>query len=190
MLMKKAPHYIAAFSESKDNYLLNLGFMLQLDLFLSANDVGSCWQATPKHAKEVLESSNLEFVILMAFGKPKEALNRTSVSDFKRKRLSEITNIKDADELLEAARLAPSSGNSQTWYFTGDKNMIHVYFGKPSFIRGLIAKKYLPIDMGIAICHLQIAAEHFGKKAIITADKKADAKPPGGFKYVASLKIE
>lgn len=92
--------------------------------------------------------------------------------------------------LLEAARLASSSGNSQTWYFTGDKNMIHVCSGKPSFIRGLIAKKYLPIDMGIAICHLQIAAGHFGKKATIAADKKAEAKPPRDFEYVASLKIE
>jgi hypothetical protein len=28
-VMKKAPHYIAVFSESKDGYLTNVGFMLQ-----------------------------------------------------------------------------------------------------------------------------------------------------------------
>jgi hypothetical protein len=34
-MMKKALHYIAVFSESKDGYLTNVGFMLQqIDLFL------------------------------------------------------------------------------------------------------------------------------------------------------------
>ena len=37
-MMKKAPHYIAIFSEVKEGYLTNIGFMLQqLDLFLSRN---------------------------------------------------------------------------------------------------------------------------------------------------------
>ncbi len=85
-MMKKAPHYIAVFSESKDGYLTNVGFMLQqMDLFLSANSIGSCWQGIPKPTKEVLGSSNLEFIILLAFGKTKDHIHRSSVSEFKRK---------------------------------------------------------------------------------------------------------
>jgi nitroreductase len=103
--MKKAPHYIAAFSEAKDAYMANVGFMLQqMDLHFSATGLGSCWIGIPKPTKEVIEHSNLEFVILMEFGNSRETLHRTSVSQFKRKPLSEITDIEGGDELLEPAR--------------------------------------------------------------------------------------
>ena len=67
--MKKAPHYIAAFSEAKDVHMANVGFMLQqMDLYFSATGLGSCWLGISVPTKEVKESSNLEFVILMSFG--------------------------------------------------------------------------------------------------------------------------
>src|SRR5512135_1270955 len=45
LFQAKAPHYLAVFSEAKDRYLTNAGFMLQqMDLFFSANGIGSCWQ--------------------------------------------------------------------------------------------------------------------------------------------------
>lgn len=191
-MMKEAPHYIAVFSEVKEGYLTNIGFMLQqADLFFSANGIGSCWQGIPAPTKELLKSSNLEFVIFIAFGKPKdpESLHRTSISEFKRKPLGKITNIAGADKLLEVARIAPSATNSQPWYFNGNKNLIHVYSVEPGFIKRF-TKKYIPIDVGIAICHLQIAAEHFGKKAEITFDKTAKRGIPKGQEYIASLKIE
>ena len=189
-MMKKAPHYLAVFSEAKDGYRTNVGFMLQqMDLIFSANGVGSCWQGIPKPKKEVLNSTDLKFVILMAFGKPNEPLHRSSVSEFKRKSLQEITNIKGADELLEAVRIAPSATNSQTWFFTGDKNLIHAYFVKPGFL-GSVTKKYIPINMGIAIYHLMVSAEHFGKNPTIMFDEMAKKNPPQCCEYVASLKVE
>ncbi|HEX3013249.1 MAG TPA: nitroreductase family protein [Methanobacterium sp.] len=192
-MMKKAPHYIAIFSEVKEGYLTNIGFMLQqADLFFSANGIGSCWQGIPAPTKELLNSSNLKFVIFIAFGKPKdpESLHRNSVSEFKRKSLMEITDITGADELLETARIAPSATNSQPWFFTGNAGMIHAYSVKPGFIKRFMVKKYVPIDVGIAICHLQIAAEHSGKKVEIVFDKTAKMNPPKGYNYIASLKIE
>jgi hypothetical protein len=188
-IMKAAPHYVAAFSEVEHGYLSNIGFMLQqADLFFSAGDLGSCWQAIPKPTEDVLLSSNLEFVILMAFGNAKEPLHRTSVSEFKRKSLPEITDIKGVDELLEAVRLAPTPSNSP-YFFTGDEDLIHVYL-KPSLIRSLVAKKLLYVEVGIAICHLYVAAKHFGKKAKVEFDEKADMEPPRNLEYIASLNIE
>jgi nitroreductase len=117
-----APHYVAAFSEAKDAYKTNVGFMLQqMDLYFSANGLGSCWLGIPQPTKEITESSNLEFIILMSFGNSRETLHRTNVSQFKREPLSKITNIEGADELLEPAGLAPSAVNLQNWYFTGKK---------------------------------------------------------------------
>jgi len=190
--MSKAPHYIAAFSEPRNAYLVNMGFMLQqMDLYFSATGLGSCWLGIPKPTKEVTESSNLEYAILMSFGNSSETLHRTSVSQFKRKPLSEITNIEAADELLEPARLAPSAINRQNWYFTGDKNLIHVYTLKPNFLRSVLgAKKYFPMNVGIAICHLQLAAEHFSRKTAIIFEEKKEKNPPRDHEYIASLQIE
>ncbi len=186
-MMRKAPHYIAVFSELKKSYLSNAGFMLQqMDLFFSANGLGSCWQGIPTLKKEGLASSRLKFIILMAFGKPQETLHRTKTSQFKRKSLQEISDIKGADDLLETARLAPSARNAQEWFFTGDKHLIHSYYRKPSPIQGLLIKKYPPMDVGISLYHLKLGAEHFGKETEIIFDDPEDNNL-NEYDYVASL---
>jgi len=188
--MKKVPHYIAVFSENKEGYLTNVGFMLQqMDLLLSANGIGTCWQGIPKPKKEVLKSSNLEYIIVIAFGNPNEPLYRTSLSEFKRKPLDEMSKVQGAEEIVEAARLAPSATNSQAWFFAGDAKIIHVYALKPGFIRKLVAKKYIPIDVGIALYHLKLAAEHFGKKPQIIVDETAPDSSKQGYEYIASLEL-
>jgi nitroreductase len=186
-----APHYIAAFSEAKDNYKVNVGFMLQqMDLYFSATGLGSCWLGIPQPTKEVTDSSNLEFIILMSFGNSKQTIHRTTASEFKRKPLTEITNMEGAHELLEPARLAPSAVNLQNWYFTGNMNAIHAYSSKPNFLRTIVGVSYYPVNMGIALCHLQLAAEYKGWKTKFVFDNSGDKKPPKNLEYVASLEIE
>jgi nitroreductase len=187
----KAPHFVAAFSEARDAYKVNVGFMLQqMDLYLSATGLGSCWLATPQPTKEVTESSSLEFIILMSFGNAREPLYRTSASEFKRQPLRGITNIEGADELLEPARLAPSAINLQNWYFAGNKNQIHAYSAKSRFLRNFAGGSYYPVDMGIALCHLRLAAQHYGLKNEFSFDSSKDKSPPKNFVYVATLEIE
>jgi nitroreductase len=190
-LKNNATHYIAAFSEAKDSYKVNIGYMLQqMDLYFSAIGLGSCWLGIPQPTKEVTESSNLQFIILLSFGNSKETLYRTSVAEFKRKSLSDITDIKNADELLEPTRLAPSAVNLQNWYFTGNKNSIHAYSAKSSFLRTIVGGSYYPINMGIALCHLQLAAEHYNGKSTFAFDKTKDKSPPKNLEYIATLEIE
>ncbi len=193
-MMKKAPYYIAVFSENNEGYKTNVGYMLQqMDLFFSANGWGSCWQGIPKPRNNIIESSDLKFVILMAFGKSNVPLHRTSTMEFKRKPLMKISDIKNegyVGALLEAARLAPSATNSQPWFFKGDNHVIHVYSFKPSILRALILKKYIPIDLGIVICHLKMAAQHFGKNPEIIFDKTGEENSPHGYEYVTSMKID
>ena len=185
-----APHYLAAFSEANDGYLSNVGFTLQqMDLYLSANGLGSCWAGIPTLNKEGLARSRLKFVILMLFGKPQEALHRTDVSQFKRKSLQEISNITGADDLLEAARLAPSARNSQPWFFAGDEDLIHVYYLKPHVISGFLLRKYPPIDAGISLYHLKLSAEHCGRETEIIFDNPNSEKL-NRYEYVASLRLK
>jgi nitroreductase len=186
-----APHYIAAFAEVKDLYKVNVGYMLQqMDLYFSASGLGSCWLGIPQPTKEVTDSSNLEFVILMSFGKAKETLYRTDVAEFKRQSLSNMTDIEGADELLEPVRLAPSAVNLQNWYFTGNKNEIHAYSAKSGFLRTIVGGSYYPVNMGIALCHLHLAAEHAGLKTKFVFDKSKVKSPPKNMEYVATLEIE
>jgi nitroreductase len=190
-LRNNAPHYVAAFSEAKGSYKVNIGFMLQqMDLYFSASGLGSCWLAIPQPTKEVTDSSNLEFIILMSFGNSKETLYRTSVSEFHRKSLSDITNIEGANDLLEPVLLAPSGVNLQNWYFTGDKNAIHAYSAKPSFLRNIVGGSYYPINMGIALYHLQLAAEHYNWKSKFVFDNSKDKKPPKNLEYITTLELE
>jgi nitroreductase len=190
-LQNNAPYFIAAFSEAKDAYKVNIGYMLQqMDLYISAIGLGSCWLGIPQPTKEVTESSNLQFIILMSFGNSKETLYRTSLAEFKRQSLSDITNIENANELLEPARLAPSAVNLQNWYFTGNKNSIHAYSAKSSFLRKLVGGSYYPVNMGIALCHLQLAAEHYSGKSKFVFDRSKDKSPPKNLEYVATLEIE
>jgi nitroreductase len=191
LFLAKAPHYLAVFSEAKNGYLTNVGFVLQqMDLFFSANGLGSCWQGMPRPINEILNSSNLEFVILLAFGKPKERWHRERVSEFQRKPLGEITNVKDADELLEPARLAPSAMNRQQWFFTGNASTIHAYRAKSSFLTAFMFERMSKVSMGIAICHMWIAAKHFNKEVEFICDKEAQNNPPAGHEYVISTRIK
>ncbi|MFY9639184.1 MAG: nitroreductase family protein [Methanobacterium sp.] len=184
--MKRAPHYLAVFSENKKGYLTNLGFMIQeLDLLFSESGIGSCWQGIPKPKGKVKKSSDLKFIILIAFGYPEEPLYRDNTGEFKRKSIQRITDINDAEELLEPVRLAPSAINSQPWFFTGNKNVIQVY-SKTNFLKAILVNKYIPIDIGIAIYHLKVAAEHFGNKIEIIFDEPETSLK--GYKYFATVK--
>jgi nitroreductase len=193
LLSARAPHYIAVFSEAKDGYLTNVGFMLQqMDLFLSANGIGSGWQGMPKPAKEILKSSRLEFVILLAFGNPEERMHRENVLEFKRKPLAEITDLKGEAgfELLEPARLAPSAMNYQQWFFTGNAATLHAYRTRSNFIKAFFIERMSKISMGIALCHVWITARRFGKEVEFISDQGAQNNPPAGHDYVITMKIK
>ena len=173
----KAPHYLVFKSEEKEGYLENIGFIgQQLDLFLSASGLGACWLGVAKPGEK--ETSALPHVICMAFGKPAEALHRESTA-FKRKPLSAISE--GSDKRLEAARLAPSAINSQSWYFIAQDGKIHCYRKKANPLLGLIYTKMNTIDMGIAICHIAEESANFGFV------KEASAPARKGHAYIGTV---
>lgn len=161
LLPIKAPHYLVFFSEEKEGYLQNAGYILQhLDLYLSSTGLGSCWFGLAKAKKEIAEQSKFSYVITLAFGESEEDLYRDSISEFKRKELAEIRDQADYDELLKAVRLAPSATNNQPWYFKLTQNRIDIYREKPNFLKKLFYQKMNQIDIGIAAAHLKLAAQN------------------------------
>jgi len=153
LLPIKAPHYICLYSEKKENYLMNAGFILQqIDLYLSANKLGSCWLGMAKPSKHVPDMKNgLEFVIMIAFGNTNNPVHRTEIKEFNRKSMASISNIPNAEELIEPARIAPSASNTQSWYFGGSADQITVSREKLNIIKAPLYGKMNQIDIGIAL---------------------------------------
>lgn len=189
LLPIKAPHYICIYSEKKDHYLMNAGFLLQqIDLYLSTNHLASCWLGMAKPTKQVPEQQNgLEFVIMLAFGNSMEPVHRESTAEFNRKSMSEITNIKGADILLEPVRLAPSASNTQTWYFSGSQDEIIVSREKLNIIKAKLYAKMNQIDSGIALYHLCLSLDHQGKGAEFEFN---NASVPSGNEYMVTVKVK
>lgn len=171
-----APYYLALYSEKKDNYLENVGFVFQqLSLYLQSLDIGNCWvgMASPK-------KKDPEFVIMMSFGKS-DKMTRDKGS-FKRKQLSKISDVED--ERLIPARLAPSAMNTQPWYFKHTDDGFDVYQVRQNILKRQILKKWNPIDMGIALAHLYVSnVESF------EFYKKSDYTELKGYTYTGSIKI-
>ena len=150
----KAPQLIAFFSENKPGYLENAGFLLQqMDLWLQSRGLGVCWLGLGKLKNQVKTPEGMEFVILLAFGTPKEVLSR-EMRKFNRKTMAEISDWED--KKLECVRVAPSSTNSQPWYFTHEGETIHAFRSEAGLLRHAMLGTMNRIDMGIALAHLYV----------------------------------
>jgi len=153
-----APHYLVLRSEKKEGMYENIGFIgQQLDLYFSANGLGSCWVGMAKPESNPKDS--LQYVICISFGKPAEPLHR-NLSSFKRKSLESISE--GSDPRLEGARLAPSGINAQGWYFIAEGGKIHSYYKRLSPLLGKMMSNLAPIDLGIALYHIASESESFG----------------------------
>lgn len=171
----KAPYYIALYSEKKENYGVNLGFVFQqLSLFMQSLGIGSCWVGMA-----TVKEKNPEFVILIAFGKSDDMTR--DITKFKRKSLSEISDMED--ERLKPAQLAPSAVNSQPWYFKHTEEGFDVFKVKHNIVKQKIFGRWNDIDIGIALAHLYVSNKNTFE---FEFKNKEDIK---GYTYVGSLKI-
>ena len=168
------PQLIAVYSEEKEGYLENIGFLFQqMDLYLQTLGLGVCWLGMGKmNPKTTTEVAGMKFVIMLAFGHPKGDQLRYDLKSFKRKPMEKITDTSDPS--LEAARLAPSAVNSQPWYFTHGGDRIHVY----------CSKKGSRLDAGIALAHLYVANEE-----TFRFFKTENAPQVTGYHHIGSLKL-
>ncbi len=158
----KAPYYICISSEEKEDYLLNAGFLMQqLNLYMVSKGLGTCFMLT-NPGFGLKSTMKYRYVAALAFGKTTLPLYREG-SEANRLPENVVVVYKeevneDIKKVLEAARLAPSSFNSQPWRFVVYKNRIHVFTKKNVMIaRALDFGKM--VDMGIMLANLLVAAE-------------------------------
>lgn len=181
------PQLIAIYSEEKEGALENVGFIFQqLDLYMQSIGLGVCWlgmgRLSGKKTVDMESKDNLKFVIMLAFGHPKGETLRSDIKEFKRKNLYQISDIED--ERLEPARFAPSSVNSQPWYFTHEGDSIHTYCACKGLLKAKILSDMNQIDIGIALAHMYVANEETFE--FFKADNVAEIK---GYAYVGSFRV-
>lgn len=184
----RSPYYLCFYSEKKDGYLENAGYILQqMDLYFSSIGIGSCWLGMAKPPKEMMKTERgLNFVIMLAFGAASEPLYRQSPDEFKRKSLVVITDIADGEKILEPVRLAPSGINNQPWFFSGTSREILISRKVQSLIKKPIYDRLNKVDMGIALYHLYLSATHLGKTMQLDF---TPASVPKGFIFVAKARL-
>lgn len=178
----KAPHYLLLYSEEKENYLENIGFIFQqVDLFLQSKALGSCWigMASPKNFET--KDNRQKFIITISFGKTEEDYRQ--INEFKRNDLKDISD--KVDEKLIHAQLAPSATNSQPWYFThNDDGSYNIYRRKQNLIKRRFTEKWNKIDIGISLAHLYVANRKTFKFFI-----RNDADELSNYYYEGSFEI-
>lgn len=149
----KAPHYILMYSEKKDNYRQNIGFIFQqVDLYLQCKGIGTCWIGMGKPRDN---NKKQEYIIAMAIGRPAQEIYRNK-EEFQRNKLNEISDVED--EKLIPAQLAPSAGNSQPWYFVHNNDeSISIYRKKLGLVKRRLFGRWSPTDIGIALAHIYVS---------------------------------
>jgi len=182
MLTPKAPHFVVISGKAQPYRDLCAGFLFQqLDLYLSARGIGTCWLGVTK-GREAPTTGEAD-ILSICFGTPVGSATRAPGA-FKRKTLAEIAGGEDAR--LKAVRLAPSGRNIQPWYFIVRDGTIHVYKEIPG---KLWAKLYdlEELDVGIALCHLALATEAEGKAFRFETEHPNTPSAPSGYAYVGTV---
>ena len=176
------PQVISIYSEEKEGYLENVGFLFQqMDLYLQSMGLGACWLGLGRPRLNCpKEIDGMPFVIMLAFGYPEGDFLRQDLKEFKRKSLLEIADREDP--CLKAAQYAPSSVNSQPWYFTHEGNSLHVYCLRKGVLKPVL-REMNQIDIGIALAHLYI------ENPDTFRFQKTKAAEVNGYEYMGSITL-
>lgn len=186
-----AEYCILIYSEKKDNYLMNAGYLgEQLDLYLVEQNIGTLWFGIGK--PDETQFDGLDYVIMLAIHKVNDpSLYRKDMFKAKRKPAEEIWE-GDTLGVADIARFAPSACNSQPWFVKNDSGKLTVYRFKKAGKRGIMPVKmvtcYNRIDIGIFLCILEICMAEKGIRADRTVFVDAMDKE-GEYKKVAEYEI-
>ncbi|MBP3391932.1 MAG: nitroreductase [Clostridia bacterium] len=153
---------ILFYSETKDAYLQNVGYLgQQIDLYLASQNIGALWFGIGK--PKDLQKNGLDFVIMISIAKMPADKFRKDMFKSKRKPLSEIW-IGNTLGIAEIVRFASSACNTQPWIVENTGCDLLVYRFKKPGKRGIMpadkVRYYNKIDMGIFLFVLETCLEH------------------------------
>jgi hypothetical protein len=152
-----APYYIIAHYEESTEALVNVGYCLQsVDLYIQCLGLGSLWVDGGMPKRRL----NDDCYIWIAFGDTKVKF-RKGENDFKRLNVKDISNENNA--VARAARLAPSSENSQPWRFTFGLGSVVISNRDKGIFTTKHKKMMTKVDMGIVLRCTELAFVRYGE---------------------------
>lgn len=192
----KAPHYIVACTEEKPGFRLAAGYAVA-HIALSLNNLGiaTCMTAGGLATEDFREIVTLDGdfvpVLILGFGNPEVPEDLYgNPKYYKRKPMGDLVLSglikRKYKDIFDAARLAPSSMNTQPWRFIIEEKKIHVMRTKLGFIKNALFKSLNKIDMGIVLAHMVIAMKAKGIKFSL---KKEPFEFPG-VEYTVTIELK
>ena len=164
ILKAEAPYYLAVYCEDTPNAYRSAGYAAeQLVLYLTTKEIGTCYLGSGKAGEK--ERNGLKQFLIIAFGHAEGTLFR-DMEEAHRQPMANLCTYKDEPgeylkKILKAARMAPSSLNSQPWRFIVYSDRVYVFMKKEAFPQPKWFTSMRNFDMGIMLCHIMIAAEEF-----------------------------
>lgn len=191
----QAPHYIMVTGSFEDRCLLTAGYSIQhLVLYLTGLGIATTYIGSPLEkltATWIFGAEVADDVIaILALGnaldardvyRRKEEIDRDPLKGF----ILDGRPTKDQRSILEAVIAAPSFKNAQPWRFLIQGDRIQLMRDKIPVLKKLTSDNSSFFDFGVALAHLQIAAEHFGYECEIFHDEELASDP----EYIQTIRL-
>lgn len=213
-MIKGVRYYLSALVKKDSSRCWeDIGFRLEMSvLYATSLDLGNCWIGgvfDRKHfgrALGILEDEMLPAVVAVGWPAGKRSLRdrlvRWSAKGNLRKNPAELFFAEDWRTplpyeklspwapVLECVRLAPSASNKQPWRIIYKDGAFYFFLSRDKGYSALMPNVDLQrIDLGIAMCHFQLAAAESG-----LGGEWVDAVPelpatPDNFEYIVTFAI-
>lgn len=207
--IKGARAYIAGVVMSNVTAMEDFGYCMEKNvLFATGLGLGTCWlggtlnRSTFAQMMNVTEDEVLPAVTPIGYAEERktlmESVIRLAAGADGRKKTEElffdnsnsiplvINSVGQYAKVLDAVRIAPSASNKQPWrIIKGVGNKYHFYMKEDAAYNTAFKNiKIQNMDMGIAMCHFELAAIELGLKGVWKIEKPAIET--GELKYIVS----
>ena len=163
----KSPHYLVVASKEASGFRQAAGYSMA-HVLLTLNDLGiaTCVTYPGVDLTTIQQFASLGEeevpILFIAFGNPEDPLSLYPKPDYYKRRSYKDILLQGPVKrkykfILEAARFAPSSFNTQPWRFAVDGHKIHLLRVKLGFIKSKLFSSLNKIDMGLALGFMVIA---------------------------------
>ena len=186
----EAPYYLAVYCGDDRLSMRNAGYTAeQAVLYLTSKELGTCYLGATKAGED--KKDGLKRFLVIAFGKASAKPFRDS-SMAHRNSLAALCAFKDepgeqVKSILRAARLAPSSFNSQPWRFVVYSDRLYIFMKKAAPFSGKGAKAFKEFNMGIMLSHIMLAAEEYWMNMETLVEEQFAKKDYKNGEYVCTI---
>lgn len=189
--IKGAKHYMLSATKSGKNQMETLGYQMEMAVLeAAAAGLGTCWLGGTFKRSQFAELMALQsdelLPIVIPFGYPAEkegflgGMIRNIAGSNQRKNWDELffkgelnlterlgvpltkSEAGDYSAVLEMVRQAPSASNKQPWRIVKDGKRWHFILSHTKGYGAGLGYEIQRVDMGIAVCHFEMAAKAKG----------------------------